>query len=415
METADEQNSSLNHNLYNNVSDTDISTNNDESNNQITILGLNVCGLKSKLRNGIFEEYIKDHSIICLSETKVSSLEMNTIILHGYSCIVKENILQNNRYGGVHGLCMFIKEDFFSHTFVLKEMSSPYILWVRFGKDAFGLECVIGGVYLPCLSSKYKDADMFNQIYDDIINIKANLNVPICMIGDFNARTSNKDDSLQVENEILNQCNLIDIVDEIFPDNLLEDISEVDKIRVNEDAIMNKNGEMLIDMCNSLNFKIVNGRLGLDKGIGAYTFHSPSGSSTIDYSIVSTDFFPYLSNFEVDILDQNLSDFHCPIILSLNCQSRTKELTTSKLKISSDINYTPTFSKWDNEKRLDYQNYYEPDEFRNLISILDRIESDGPNQSNIDIAVKEICKLYLDPAIALGISKKITAKTKSTV
>ena len=34
----------------------------------VKIIGLNVCGLRPKLRNGIFEEFAKQYDILCLSE-----------------------------------------------------------------------------------------------------------------------------------------------------------------------------------------------------------------------------------------------------------------------------------------------------------------------------------------------------------
>ena len=96
---------------------------------------------------------------------------------------------------------------------------SPYILWVKFENDAFGIECVIGSVYLPGDTSKYKDNNMFNIIYDDITSIISRYNIPVCLIGDFNSRTGELNDCLNIESEIINHCNLNDIVCDIFPVN----------------------------------------------------------------------------------------------------------------------------------------------------------------------------------------------------
>ena len=78
------QNPCNNINIDKNISD----------NNRLTkILGLNVCGLRSKIHNGIFDDYAKDFSILCLSEIK---LEKNTDIdfagtnLEDFHCYVKE-------------------------------------------------------------------------------------------------------------------------------------------------------------------------------------------------------------------------------------------------------------------------------------------------------------------------------------
>lgn len=36
----------------------------------VNILGLNVCGLNSKINLGVLEDYIRDYDIACLCETK---------------------------------------------------------------------------------------------------------------------------------------------------------------------------------------------------------------------------------------------------------------------------------------------------------------------------------------------------------
>ena len=37
----------------------------------LNILGLNICGITSKLRNGAFEHYAKHFDVICLTETRL--------------------------------------------------------------------------------------------------------------------------------------------------------------------------------------------------------------------------------------------------------------------------------------------------------------------------------------------------------
>ena len=44
-------------------------------------------------------------------------------------------------------------------------------------------------------------------------------------------------------------------------------------------------------------FKIANGRMFNDNGIGRFTYYSPDGSSTIDYLILNED--NIISKFEV--------------------------------------------------------------------------------------------------------------------
>ena len=78
--------------------------------NDVKIVGLNVCGIKSKLRNGIFEEFAKQYDILCLSETKVGQIDLTgTSLSNDYTSFCKEKSISKHRYGGVHGLGMIVK------------------------------------------------------------------------------------------------------------------------------------------------------------------------------------------------------------------------------------------------------------------------------------------------------------------
>ena len=51
--------------------------------------------------------------------------------------------------------------------------------------------------------------------------------------------------------------------------------------RCNEDGLINKYGWSLLNFCINTEFKIANGRMFDDKGIGRYTYYSAMGASTI--------------------------------------------------------------------------------------------------------------------------------------
>ena len=158
---------------------------------------------------------------------------------------------------------------------------------------------------------------MFDVLTDDILAMKNSFDLPLCLIGDLNSRTGNLDDSIIIEHSVINSCGIDDFAQELFgldPNNINQFLAEE---RNNKDTTVNCNGELLIEFCKANNLRIVNGRCGNDKGRSDFTFNSQNGSSTIDYCIVSPNFCPHISNFEVDILDKGLSDFHSPIILIL--------------------------------------------------------------------------------------------------
>ena len=107
-------------------------TNNDtnHSNNvlntkkKVKIVGLNVCGLRLKLRNGHFKVFAKELDILCLSETYCNNIDLSNTILNDYSCFVKEKSVPSHRFGGIHGLCMLVKGEFKDHITILKETQS---------------------------------------------------------------------------------------------------------------------------------------------------------------------------------------------------------------------------------------------------------------------------------------------------
>ena len=102
----------------------------------------------------------------------------------------------------------------------VKGVLSPYILWIKFSKEAFGLSCIIGSVYLP-VGKKYADEEMFDTINDDIFYLKSQLKLPIFLIGDMNSRTGNLDDILEFEKEIISNSDIKDFADDFIDIRLL--------------------------------------------------------------------------------------------------------------------------------------------------------------------------------------------------
>ena len=76
--------------------------------------------------------------------------------------------------------------------------------------------------------------------------------------------------------------------------------------------------------------KILNGRLGEDKTIGAYTcFNKNGGKSTTDYVVASYVLFPLVKNIEIGFQDQCLSDVHCTLHVKFSGQPTTISVTSS--------------------------------------------------------------------------------------
>ena len=378
------------------------------------IIGLNVCGLRSKVHNGIFDKYAKEYDILCLSETKlakITDIDFSGTCLNDYHCYIKEKTINSHTYGGVHGLCMLVKNNLVKHTELITGVQSPYVLWVKFSEKAFGFSCIIGSVYLPGESATHSDKEMFDTIYDDIFYLKGQLELPICLIGDMNSRTGNLNDILTFEREVINNSETNEFANDFFDLDCYDGNNIINKKRVNTDKTVNANGRSLIKLCKENNVIIINGRTGSDRGIGDLTFKSKKGSSTIDYCITSPDFLPHIQDFQVDILDKSLSDKHSPIILTL-ITKHSKSLTNqNEIYHESDIKYDRIYSKWCDKKLPEFQSNFDPNKIDNLYLILENIEINGTDQSEINSVVKDISNVSITAGININISKKSTNST----
>lgn len=63
-------------------------------------------GLKSKLNNDVFEDYIRNFDIVCLSETKCR----DDILISGFKGYSMKHSVKNHPYPGVHGIHVYASE-----------------------------------------------------------------------------------------------------------------------------------------------------------------------------------------------------------------------------------------------------------------------------------------------------------------
>ena len=96
----------------------------------LNMLGLNICGIASKLRNGAFEHYAKHFDIICLTETKTNSPDLSNTSLNNFKCFSLMPKHQSHRYGGIHGICVLVRDKYSHHYKVINDLSSLSILWL---------------------------------------------------------------------------------------------------------------------------------------------------------------------------------------------------------------------------------------------------------------------------------------------
>ena len=213
---------------------------------------------------------------MCLIETICDSIH-NPI--ENFQAIFKTNSKGHYRHGGIHGLCVLVKNEKAHLITVIENTKSETTLWLKVDSQAFGVGFIIGSVYIPSKGSIHHDPEHFEDIADDLINFKVNFDLPVILIGDLNSRTGTIPDVLDIEveqdtddGERINS----DIVHQL---GLTE--------RSNKDLKINNNGRKLIILCKTTGLILTNGRVGKDSGIGQTTCRTANGESTIDYALVS--------------------------------------------------------------------------------------------------------------------------------
>ena len=97
--------------------------------------------------------------------------------------------------------------------------------------------------------------------------------------------------------------------------------------RNHRDLSSNQYGQDLINLCQSYDLIVLNGRIAGDS-VGEFTCHSPNGSSTVDYGVVSYPCFSLVTLLQVKQLTPYSE--HCAIVTSLLCKDTTKPSPSSQ-------------------------------------------------------------------------------------
>jgi len=161
---------------------------------------------------------------------------------------------------------------------------SEYVQWLELTDiiSSVNKTVLFGCVYVPSENSKYSSEEAFNEIENEYIDFSKNFEHSL-LIGDYNAKTSDLNDFL-IPNE-----NLLEILDIADDDELLKEFYDYENLlrcwvpllRYTQDKSRpNKFGCRLLKLCQNCSLYIANSRICKDKGIGKCTC---KGSTVGDY------------------------------------------------------------------------------------------------------------------------------------
>ena len=230
----------------------------------------------------------------------------------------KESPSGKARLGGTHGLGLLVSDKVRRFVGVVDpRIDSPHVLFIKVSEEAFGIPFLLGSVYIPCESSIHYDNGWSDDLSISILSLISIFDIPLILMGDFNARTGHLEDFASQDDVEANECGYIP--DRDIPSDCREDLERMglSPERYNRDGHVNSNGRSLIQLCQALNLKILNGRCGSDCGVGDFTCQTARGKSVVDYVIASSALLPLIADFELEVFDSCLSDAHRPLCMRM--------------------------------------------------------------------------------------------------
>ena len=265
----------------------------------------------------ILKNYLHNHDIIAVQETwntpdRIVDIE-GVKSFHFVRSKIHPRALR-----GAGGVSIFVNHKLKNKTCILKS-HEDYIVWLKIKANCVGNAkpialCVV--YFQPEGSSCNSERDdYFELLQNDMLSFKPNFD--ILVLGDFNARTNNITDfNVHVENWGSENPFDESLESDIFPELFCLDRKSEDK------GTVNKYGRKLIEVCKSLNMRIVNGRMNDKQGI--YTRVGTTGCSVVDYAIVDSNVAHYIASFQVDKSVPE-SD-HRPLVLGFSPSSENVNL-----------------------------------------------------------------------------------------
>lgn len=273
---------------------------------ELRLCSWNINGLISKKHNKLndpeFIQEIKSFDIIALQEVHVKN-EGLPITLNSFDVFMNNGILaKNSRIFG--GLAFLVRKNIRSGVKLITSPDKDF-MWLKLKRDFFNLDkdLYLCNVYIPPRNSTFlKDGDcMIEQLENELQQYSTLGYTMLC--GDFNARVSDKNDFIELdENKYLPNCL------EYKPDTIITK-------RTCKDNTYDERGKQLIELCIASGMRILNGRFVGDSQ-GYFTCHKSKGSSVIDYMMINEEFLKHVLYFHVHHLLGTLSD-HCKLSVML--------------------------------------------------------------------------------------------------
>ena len=369
----------------------------------LNFLSLNVCGIHSKIKYGTFESYIKKFDFICISETKANYIAPDEF--PGFISYFASTKIKNGRNQKLKTpeLAILVNNNVQKFTKLVENSISPWVLWLKVGKNEENIEFILGCIYIPCENSPYHSEYLFDEICEDILNLQVNFDVPLIIMGDLNARTGTNFDYVEFDYHLLSTSGFVD-----ESSNFLQNMGLLE--RHNCDKKLNQNGQSFLELCKTFDLRILNGRFGADKGIGGYTCHKANGKSVIDYIAISDCLTPYVLDFNVDCFDRTLSDVHTPLSLTMNMKNDVHHMPIADVPTLSVSGVTQKIKNykcmWKPDIGQEFKSKFLEPDVKNISDNIQNIDSSNLTTEEMNNLASELSDLFIKTAQSVGLCKE---------
>jgi hypothetical protein len=175
-------------------------------------------------------------------------------------------------------------------------------------------DLLLGIVYIPPEYSRYSSPDTFSQIENEYLEFTEKEN---CLIGDFNARTTEDDEFITLDENILFET--FDDFIENAP-NVLQQLNLPLK-RNNVDKDKKPYSNLLLNLCRGNDLFIVNGRISDNKESNL----TCRNASVEDYTVCNSEIKKNIVNMSILDFSRLFSDVHSPFRVSINPSQPIRE------------------------------------------------------------------------------------------
>ena len=253
----------------------------------LRFVSLNIAGnLHEKIHTTCIRSIIANHDLAAFTHT--GSIPIGRI--GGFKCIHLPRPHQS-QHGGV---AIMMKDGLASHSHVIRKHAESGILWVGIALPN-RRPISLAVCYLPPHGSTYYSqtgismASHFDTLRADVAEFSVHSSIIMC--GDFNARTGSRSDILECDWADMERVGLPVVEAGVSSAPMAH---RLPPRRTCDRRTVNAPGERLLELCQSSQLVILNGRLPGDMDVvsgGAFTFRARGrqGRSLIDYFIASPE------------------------------------------------------------------------------------------------------------------------------